>query len=445
MKLINCNINHYLDVCVGSVEQVYEAYYRQTTWSFIKRMLSLVLVFGRTLRIWVAIMQSKPLEQLDFHDGQYFYFINTGNYVSESFITFLESRNDMLLDKFFVRNLCNNEINDELRLKKKIKLKIFGLSLLVLYAFLKNIWKKQNSYLTYHLIIKHFQNDILPELFRHEGSNSTNHNLLFAVTDEANPRFQTWYRLTSPSLGLGSKLIHIQHGIISSESQEWHKSISDVFFVMSPKTKKYVQRVLGPEKKVFSVGPYLRSDKTNKSTANHSQLNQVLVLFQPYVSQFGSENDYLGIYQLLGILAAKNLKIRWKLRFHPVQTHSKQIKSYFKSTNCIIDRTEELTVQIQEASAVLGISSQTSYEVVACKKPLFLIRGDFMSISSEFESEFKDHLVNISDLERTLDCFDYEIEVEKSKHTSNFGDLSVATYSYDKVRHNIFQALMEIN
>ena len=232
---------------------------------------------------------------------------------------------------------------------------------MILYGFFKNIWKKQNNYLTYHLIIKHFQNDILPELFRHEGSNSTKHNLLLAVTDEANPRFQTWYRLSSPALGLRCKLIHIQHGIISSESQEWHKSISDVF-VMSPKTKKYVQRVLGPEKEVFSVGSYLRTDIPNRSTPKHNQLNQILVLFQPYVSQFGSENDYLGIYKKLGILADKNQKRRWKLRFHPVQTHSKQIKNYFRSANCIIDRTDDLTVQIQEAAAVMGISSQTSYK-----------------------------------------------------------------------------------
>ena len=119
MKLTKFNINQYLDICVGSVEQIYEAYYRQKTWSFIKRMLSLALAFGRTLKIWVAIMQSKSLEPLDLRDGNYFYFINTGSYVSESFITFLESRNDMLLGKFCVRDLCNSYINAGLKLKKK--------------------------------------------------------------------------------------------------------------------------------------------------------------------------------------------------------------------------------------------------------------------------------------------------------------------------------------
>ena len=163
MKLTKFNINQYLDICVGSVEQIYEAYYRQKTWSFIKRMLSLALAFGRTLKIWVAIMQSKSLEPLDLRDGNYFYFINTGNYVSESFITFLASRNDMLLGKFCVRDLCNSDINAGLKLKK-VKLKIFGLSLLILYGFLKYL-EKQNSYLIYHLIIKHFQNDILRNYF----------------------------------------------------------------------------------------------------------------------------------------------------------------------------------------------------------------------------------------------------------------------------------------
>ena len=72
-----------------------------------------------------------------------------------------------------------------------------------------------------------------------------------------------------------------------------------MFFCYVPKNKKICSRVLGPEKKVFSVGSYLRTDIPNRSTPKQSQLNQILVLFQPYVSQFGSENDYLGIYKNL--------------------------------------------------------------------------------------------------------------------------------------------------
>ena len=444
MKLTNFNKKQYLDVCVGSVTQVYEAYYRGVTWTLRKRMLSIILALVRIVKIWVAIIQSNSLEQLNLYDKNNLFFIHTGNYVSDSFITFLKTRNDMLLDKFSVRYLSNLTDVDIFRPGSKLKIKIFGLSLLILYHLLKNICKKQNRYLIYHLIIKHFEHDILPELFRKNDIRSELQPLLIAVTDEANPRFQAWYRLNTPLFHSTSKLIHIQHGIISSESQEWQRSIADIFFVMSSKTNTNLQKIFLTKKQVFIIGPYLRQPENTVSITKNLKQDEILVLLQPYVAQFGSEDNYLSLYRQLGILAAQNQARQWRLRFHPVQTHSSQIMQFFNSTNCIIDNKEELSIQIKGALAVLGICSQTSYEVITCKKPLFLIRTNSMSISTEFDKEFSNHIIDIAELGCALNNFQYETEIEKSKNTLNSPNLSIAPFSHDEVRQKICQALMEI-
>ena len=447
MKLSCCKIKTQIGLLSECINIAYAAYYSISRWNLSRRVLTVFYGFYKCLEVIIFLPFLKKMPGLKLKD-QEFNFICTRHYVDQDFVNFLNDMDDELTSLISVQRLDDNiEVNaGSLKFQQSIWiiLSILGTWLNLLVSSVKGNDKFYKSY----LVLKHFRVDLLPELVREQHCNLADGNLNSSVilfADEGSPRIQAFLRLSGVSENKCLRRVHIQHGVVSENTLEWNYSIADTFFVISQKTKKYLDELFGGSKTIFLTGPYVR--KRPDAAASDDMLcdgNNGLILLQPYVKQFGKTEEFLHLWEKVAAFCRVHSQKRWIVRMHPVQNFTQQLKEIFSIQNCKIDNTAKLESQINGSDFVIGISSQTSYEVISCGKPLLLIRHSNMNIAENFEHDFSLHLCDVNLLFNNHITIDYEAEMAKSQITRSRQDLGIAPFTYEEVRNNFLICLKKV-
>lgn len=447
MKLSFCDIKRQTFLLRECVNIPYAAYYSSNRWAFARRIIAVFYGLSLCMQIFIFLPFLKQLRAIRLHD-ECFNFICTGHYVDQDFVKFLDDENDELKSLIRVHRIDNDTKTDcrrsELAQYISVIFSVLGTWLNLLSSSIKG---SHNFYKNY-LVLKHFRRDFLPELMRQRHFEKIGHPknpTLLIFADEGNPRIQVFLRLNVVQEFNFSKMIHIQHGLVSEKTLEWNHSIADTFFVISQKTKEYLDALYSGSRAVLLTGPYVRkSVDAVVAEGRVSDQDNGLILLQPYVQSFGTAKEYLDLWQKVADFCGAHPNKKWIVRMHPVQNFTNKLNKIFSLKNCVMDNTTSLETQIHISDFTIGISSQTSYEVISSGKPLLLIRHGNMRIAKEFEQEFALHLCDVNFLRDKYTTIDLEREFAKSEITRSKKDLAIAPFTNEEVRQNFVQCLKKV-
>ena len=447
MKLSCCKIKTQIRLLSECVNISYAAYYGDHRWNLIHRVITVLYGFFKCFEIVVSLKDLKKLPAQELSDRA-FNVMSTGHYVDLDFVNFLNDVDDELRSLTHVHRLDENSKLDvcgpNLRQIIVIILILYSTWLNLLLSFVKG----GKSFYKNYLVLKHFREDLLPELIRvrHSTKDFDRHDpLIIMFTDEGNPRIQAFLRFSGVKEDQCIRMVHIQHGVVSEDTSEWNYSIADTFFVISQSTKIYLDRLFGEARKVFLTGPYVRKRLDSLACRYMSDdRNNGLIILQPYVKQFGSTEEFLNLWSSVADFCGEHSEKTWIVRMHPVQNFSKELVEIFSIKNCILDNVTKLEAQIHRSDFVIGISSQTSYEVIASGKPLLLLRHRNMCIAENFEKDFSSHTCDVNLLTNKYAIIDYERESLKSEITKNREGLEIAPFTSEEVRKNFLKCLKKV-
>ena len=447
MKLRCFKIKNQARILSECVNISYAAYYGDHRWNFSHSVIAVLHGFLKCFEIVISLQYLKKLPAQELN-GQAFNVISTGHYVDLDFVNFLNDVDDELKSLIHVHRL---DENSKLGISGPDLPQIFFIILITFSTWIKLLFsslKGGKSFYKNYLVIKHFRADLLPELIRvrHCVKDFDLHNpIIIMFADEGNPRIQAFLRLSGVKKDQRIRLVHVQHGVVSEDTSEWSYSIADTFFVISQRTKNYLDRLFGEARKVFLTGPYVRKrfDPVVSKYAS-CDANNGLIILQPYVKQFGSKEDFLNLWLRVAKFCGEHPHKNWIVRMHPVQNFSKELTEIFSIKNCIFDNVTKLEAQIHQSDFVIGISSQTSYEVIASGKPLLLLRHGNMCIAENFEQDFLLHTCDVNLFIDRYKVIDYEREALKSKVTKSRDALGIAPFTHEKVRKNFLKFLKKV-
>lgn len=440
-------------IATEAVATIVEVYYRQMLQeSFLKS------IFRACHGVFLLLCAPFPLRQIIIEENKSevetlhtsnssCVFIDTGNYVSSGFLNFLD-----------VSNVESKKPKIMFR-RQKLKTKSFAYSnsfqcLLVylqvlcfcalqIFYLLRSLFSSNEMFVSRYVAAKHLKHEILPALLM-QRSEEKFFSKLTLVSDEANPLFRAWWLQQSYLESHMPKLVHLQHGIILDNPNEWLHSLADSFLLIGGSAVEHVAQLLGPNRKSYIVGSYLTTLTESLSSSELTESRYCLVCLQPYVPQFGSHENYLDLLRALDDIFKELPCMRFVLRPHPGTKGVKVLNRQFKAPNAIIDNSQDLSEQIFCCEIGLTFFSQTSYEFIAQGKPLILVSTPNLELPKKFKDEFSEHFVNIDCLKSYLEDIDLKVECERSTSTFHQSDLSMVLLPVAKTRMKIEDALIEI-
>lgn len=374
-------------------------------------------------------------------------FIDTGNYVSSGFLDFLaasdvESKKSKIVFRRQKLKTINFAYSNSCQCLSVYLQVVFFCALQIFYLF-RALFTSDEMFVSRYVTAKHLKHDILPALLM-QCSGEKISSKLALVSDEANPLFRAWWLQKSDIERYMPKLVHLQHGIILDNPNEWRHSLADSFLLIGGSSVKHVARLLGPEKKSYIVGSYLTPFTDALSSSELTESRYCLVCLQPYVPQFGAHEDYLDLLGALNDIFTELPAMRFVVRPHPGQKETKFLIRKFNAPNVEIDNSQTLSQQIYCCEVGITFFSQTSYEFIAQGKPLILVTTSNLKINEKFRDEFSGHFVGIDCLKSYLEDVDILVERERSSSTFHQSDLSMVLLPIAKTRMKIEDALIEI-
>lgn len=436
-----------------AVATIVEVYYRQMRQeSFLKSIFrachgALLLLCAPFPLRQINIEENKSHIEIALQSHFSCVFIDTGNYVSSGFLDFLKASNleskkpKILFRRQKLKTSSFTHANSFQCLSVYLQVVCFC-ALQIFYLF-RALFSSDEMFVTRYVTAKHLKHEILPALvMRRRGKKVF--SKLALVSDEANPLFRAWWLQQSDLERHMPKLVHLQHGIILDNPNEWLHSLADSFLLIGGSAVEHVAQLLGPERKSYIVGSYLTPFTDALSLKELTQAKYCLVCLQPYVPQFGSHEDYLDLLEALNDIFTELPSMQFLVRPHPGQKETKFLNRKFKAPNVEIDNSQDLSQQIYCCEIGLTFFSQTSYEFIAQGKPLVLVTTPNLEISKKFRDEFSGHFVSIDSLKSFLKDVDLQVERERSKSTFNQSNLSMVLLPMAETRMKIEDALIEI-
>lgn len=440
-------------IATEAVATIVEVYYRQIRQeSFLKSIFrachgALLLLCAPFPLRQINIEENKSHIETALQSHSSCVFIDTGNYVSSGFLNFLDTSNvESKKPKIVFR-------------RQKLKTKIFAYSnsfqclsvylqvvcfcALQIFYLLRSLFSSDEMFVSRYVTAKHLKHDILPALLMPRSGENIFSKLVL-VSDEANPLFRAWWLQKRDVESHIPKLAHLQHGIILDNPNEWRHSLADSFLLIGGSAMDHVAQLLGPDRKSYIVGSYLTTLTEASSSKESTESRYCLVCLQPYVPQFGSQENYLDLLIALDDIFNELPDMRFLVRPHPGMKGKKVLNHKFKAPNVIIDNSKDLSEQIFCCEIGLTFFSQTSYEFVAQGKPLILVSTPNLELPKKFKDEFSGHFVGIESLKSYLDDIDLQVERERSMSTFHKSDLSMVLLPMAETRMKIEDALIEI-
>lgn len=440
-------------IATEAVATIVEVYYRQIHQeSFLKS------IFRACHGAYLLLCAPFPLKQIIIEENKSdvetsheshssCIFIDTGNYVSSGFLDFLNASNvELKKPKILFRR-------QKLKTKSfaysnsfqylSVYLKVVCFCALQIFYLLRSLFSSDEMFVSRYVAAKHLKHDILPALLM-QRSGEKMHSKLILVSDEANPIFRAWWLQQSYLESHMPKLVHLQHGIILDNPNEWLHSLADSFLLIGGSAAEHVAQLLGPDRKSYIVGSYLTTLTETLSSTELTELRYCLVCLQPYVPQFGSHENYLDLLRALDDIFNELPSMQFVLRPHPGIKGVKNLNRKFKAPNVIIDNSQDLSEQIFCCEIGLTFFSQTSYEFVAQGKPLVLVATPNLELPKKFKDEFSGHFVSIDCLKSYFEEVDLQVERERSTNTFHQSDLSMVLLPMTETRMKIEDALIEI-
>jgi hypothetical protein len=441
-------------IATKSVATIVEVYYQQMRQEPLLKSIfrachgaSLLFCAPFPLR-QISIEENKSDGETALQSHSSCVFIDTGNYVSSGFLDFLEASNveskkpKIVFRRQKLKTISFAYSNSFQCLSVYLQVVCFC-ALQIFYLF-RALFTSDEMFVSRYVTAKHLKHEILPALLM-RCSGEKVFSKLALVSDEANPLFRAWWLQQSDFERHMPKLVHLQHGIVLDNPNEWRHSLADSFLLIGGSAVKHVARLLGPERKSYIVGSYLTPFTDALSSIELTESRYCLVCLQPYVPQFGSHEDYLDLLGALNDIFTELPGMRFMVRPHPGQKETKFLNRKFKAPNVEIDNSQALSQQIYCCEIGLTFFSQTSYEFVAQGKPLVLVSTpNLEEVSKKFKDEFSGHFVGIDCLKLYLEGLDLKVERERSLNTFQQNDLSMVLLPMADTRMKIESALIEI-
>jgi len=441
-------------IATKSVATIVEVYYQQMRQERLLKSIfrachgALLLLCAPFPLRQISIEENKSDGEAVLQSHSSCVFIDTGNYVSSGFLDFLEASNveskkpKIMFRRQKLKTISFAYSNSFQCLSVYLQVVCFC-ALQIFYLF-RALFSSDEIFISRYVTAKHLKHEILPALLMRRSGEKV-FSKLALVSDEANPLFRAWWLQQCDLERHMPKLVHLQHGIILHNSNEWRHSLADSFLLIGGSAVKHVARLLGPERKSYIVGSYLTPFTDALSLTESTESRYCLVCLQPYVPLFGSHENYLDLLSALDDIFNELPTMRFVVRPHPAQKGVKVLNRKFKAPNVEIDNSQALSQQIFCCEIGLTFFSQTSYEFVAQGKPLVLVStSNLEEVSKKFKDEFSGHFVGIDGLKLYLEELDLKVERERSLNTFQQNDLSMVLLPMAETRMKIEDSLIEI-
>ena len=437
------------DLFNDSCKSMFDVYYKHKVFRNVNLSIYFILalfclLFNYLKSLFLTTANYKVQKQADFLENKLI-FLDSGNYVSNDFITFIDNYGDKTFwnelslvrpDGKWSFNLKHLGKFHSYKDNFGIVTPFFLNQLICLFCSvnLNNFEKKKEEIIINFMVALNFSNlaKVLLENKHAKISNST-----VIVSDEANPICRL-FLIFLKSYNRGNKVFHLQHGLTEKKFKEWQNSLADYFLLVGQKSKAQLDSVLSNKKESFIVGSYVinRSPIPKKFEKSF----EAVFFHQPYYKSFGDKENYQKVLDTICQTMSEHSRCMFIVKPHPSEKKNKSLKKFLGLTNVRIERDWSAMECLASSRLVITCFSQTAYLAYFHNIPLAIVYNNNFKVSSSYYKDFQKHLVELKNFNL---WFRKEVSlIKKSRYNKPVSKrLNFANFSPYEVENKLRNAL----